>query len=87
MTQRLLMTTLIAALFASALTSVSVAAQAPPTKSAAGGAASSVARTPWGHPDIAGVWSSDDMRGIPRERPDEFGTRRLLTDEEYAKRV
>jgi hypothetical protein len=83
---RLLMTTLSCALLASVLTSVFVSAQAP-TTSAAGGGASSVARTPWGHPDIAGVWSSDDMRGIPRERPDEFGTRRFLTDEEYAKRV
>jgi hypothetical protein len=27
------------------------------------------------------------MRGSPRERPDEFGTRRFLTDAEYAARV
>jgi hypothetical protein len=85
MIRRLLMTTVMMTLLAG-LTSVLMSAQAPAT-SAAGGAASSVARTPWGHPDIAGVWSSDDMRGIPRERPDEFGTRRFLTDEEYAKRV
>ena len=86
MIRRLLMTTVMMTLLAG-LTSVLMSAQAPATTSAAGGAASSVARTPWGHPDIAGVWSSDDMRGIPRERPDEFGTRRFLTDEEYAKRV
>ena len=86
MTRRLLMTTL-TTLLACVVTSVFVSAQAPPATSAAGGAASSVVRTPWGHPDIAGVWSSDDMRGIPRERPDEFGSRRFLTDEEYAKRV
>jgi hypothetical protein len=54
---------------------------------AAGRAASTPARTPWGDPDIGGVWSSDDMRGIPRERPEEFGTRRWLTDEEFARRV
>jgi hypothetical protein len=87
MTRRLLMTTLGIAVLASVLTSVLVSAQAPATKSAPGGAASSVPRTPWGHPDIAGVWSSDDMRGIPRERPNEYGTRRFLTDEEYAKRL
>ena len=86
MTRRLLLTTL-TTLLACVLTLVFVSAQAPPATSTAGGAASSVVRTPWGHPDIAGVWSSDDMRGIPRERPDEFGTRRFLTDEEYAKRV
>jgi hypothetical protein len=86
MTRRLLMTTL-ATTLAFVLTTVLVSAQTPPTKATAGDAASSLPRTPWGHPDIGGVWSSDDMRGIPRERPDEFGTRRFLTDEEYAKRV
>ena len=33
-------------------------------------------KTPWGDPDIAGAWTSDDMRGVPRERAAEFGTRR-----------
>ena len=28
-----------------------------------------VPRTPWGDPDLQGVWSSDDTAGIPRERP------------------
>ncbi len=49
-------------------------------------ATGAAARTPWGDPDFAGVWSTDDMRGIPRERPDELGTRRYLTDEEFARR-
>ena len=49
--------------------------------------ASGVPRTPWGDPDLGGVWTTDNMRGVPRERPAEFGTRRYLTDEEYAKRV
>ena len=26
-------------------------------------------RTAWGHPDLEGVWTSDDMRGIPTSRP------------------
>ena len=85
MTRRLLMT--ISTLLASALTSVSRLSAGAARRKAAAGARQLVARTPWGHPDIAGVWSSDDMRGIPRERPGEFGTRRFLTDEEYAKRV
>jgi hypothetical protein len=44
-------------------------------------------RTPWGDPDLQGTWTSDDMRGIPRERPDEFGSRQFLTDEEFARRA
>jgi hypothetical protein len=52
--------------------------------SAAGGAPQW--RTPWGHPDLQGTWSSDDVRGIPLQRPEEFGTRAELTDEEFAER-
>ena len=72
-----------------ALASVQISAQALPagTTPAGGAATSSTVKTPWGDPDIAGVWSSDDMRGIPRERPDEFGTRRYLSDGELAKRI
>jgi hypothetical protein len=44
-------------------------------------------KTPWGDPDISGAWTSDDMRGVPRERAAEYSTRRFLTDEELAKRV
>jgi hypothetical protein len=87
MTRRLLITALLTTSFTCVLMSAVALAQAPPSAAAAGGRASSTPRTPWGDPDFAGVWSSDDMRGIPRERPDEFGTRRFLTDEEYAKRV
>lgn len=43
-------------------------------------------RTPWGHPDLQGIWTSDDARGVPLQRPAGFGTRRLLTDEEFAAR-
>ena len=42
--------------------------------------------TPWGHPDLQGIWTTDDMRGIPQQRAPEFGTRPHLTDEEYAER-
>ena len=44
-------------------------------------------KTWWGDPDLQGIWTSDDMRGVPRERPHEFGTRQFLTDEEFARRV
>lgn len=39
-------------------------------------------RTPWGHPDLQGVW---DYRTItPLERPQQFGDREFYTDEEIA---
>jgi len=44
-------------------------------------------KTPWGDPDISGAWTSDDMRGVPRERAAEHGTRRYLTDDEFARRL
>ena len=41
-------------------------------------------KTPWGEPDLQGVWSSDDASGIPRERPKEFGNNLYLSDEAFA---
>ena len=43
-------------------------------------------RTAWGTPDLQGVWTSDDARSVPMQRPAQFGERRLLTDEEFAER-
>jgi hypothetical protein len=43
-------------------------------------------RTPWGDPDLQGVWPGTDMVGTPLERPRNFGSRNVLTDEEYAQR-
>ena len=41
-----------------------------------------VARTPWGDPDLQAVW---DYRTLtPVERPEEFGDKAVLTDEEAA---
>ena len=54
-----------------------------------GGQQSSTAatmRTPWGDPDIQGVFTTDDELGVPFERPDQFGTREQLTDKEFADR-
>ena len=41
----------------------------------------------WGHPDLEGIWTSDDMRGVPMGRAPEYGTRRHLTDQEFAARA
>ncbi len=43
--------------------------------------------TPWGQPDLQGIWTTDDMRGIPMQRAAEFGTRAHLTDDEFAARL
>jgi hypothetical protein len=56
------------------------AAKAPEIK--APDASWKVPRTPWGHPDLQGVWTSDDLQGVPVERPKEYGTRRFLTEQE-----
>ena len=43
-------------------------------------------RTPWGDPDLQGVWPSTDMVGVPLQRASNFGERNLLTDEEFKAR-
>jgi hypothetical protein len=44
-------------------------------------------RTPWGDPDLQGVWTTDSEQSVPLERPAEFGNRTELTAEQLAKRV
>ncbi|HEY6507032.1 MAG TPA: hypothetical protein VIY56_03410, partial [Vicinamibacterales bacterium] len=44
-------------------------------------------RNAFGQPDLEGIWTTDDMRGIPMSRPAAFGTRPYLTDEEFANRA
>lgn len=50
-------------------------------------AAAHAARTPWGDPDLQGTYTSDNSIGVALERPERFGERALLNDEEYAARV
>ena len=45
------------------------------------------ARTPWGDPDLQGEWTTESEYGVPFERPAQYGTRQVLTGEEYAKRL
>jgi hypothetical protein len=49
--------------------------------------AQSVPHTPWGDPDLQGIWPSGALITVPFERPVELGTRALLTDKEYAARA
>jgi hypothetical protein len=43
-------------------------------------------RTPWGDPDLQGVWPSTDMVGTPLQRGTEFGERNQLTEQEFKAR-
>jgi len=42
--------------------------------------------TPWGDPDIQGLFTTDDELGVPFERPEQFGNRQTVTDQEFADR-
>ncbi len=44
-------------------------------------------RTPWGDPDISGMFTNKDEQGVPFERPAEFAGRQTITDEEFAARA
>ena len=44
-------------------------------------------RTPWGHPDLQGTFSTDDMRGVPQERSAAQADRLSLTPEEFLQRA
>ena len=60
---------------------IAVVALAPPL-AAAQSAESEAPRTPWGAPDLQGVW---DFRSLtPLERPEELGDKAFLTAEEAA---
>ncbi len=40
--------------------------------------------TPWGEPDLRGMWPLNHLISTPFQRPERFGDRRFLTDEEFA---
>jgi hypothetical protein len=44
-------------------------------------------KTSWGHPSLEGTWSTDDMRGIPVDRPERLGTQEFLSDEDFIERA
>ena len=71
------------------LAPVSAAGQGQTTASTAGAETKkpwTLPRTPWGDPDLQGIYTSNDNVGVPVERPAQFGERQLLTDEEFAAR-
>jgi len=44
-------------------------------------------RTSWGHPSLQGTWSTDDMRGIPVDRPEALGTQEFVSEEQFIDRA
>ena len=44
-------------------------------------------RTPWGHPDLQGVFTTDDMNSVPMSRPKAQMDREFLTPEEFLARA
>lgn len=42
-----------------------------------------VPRTPWGDPDLQGIWTNENT-GTPRQRPARFGEREFLNEDEVA---
>ena len=44
-------------------------------------------RTPWGDPDLQGIWDTDALRSVPLERDPEYGERAVISDEELAARA
>jgi hypothetical protein len=41
-------------------------------------------KTPWGEPDLQGIWPLNHLIATPLQRPERFGERRFLTDEELS---
>ena len=54
---------------------------------AAGAQTYSPPKTPWGDPDLQGIWSGDSAFGIPLQRAEALGTKAELTDKEFAEKV
>ena len=68
---------------AAALAVFGVAVLSPLSVAAQSSSAAELPRTPWGAPDIQGVW---DFRSLtPLERPEDLGDKAFLTEEEAAR--
>jgi hypothetical protein len=76
---------IVAAVLTALVTALPAAAQ-PPGGTAEKKTAWTQPKTPWGDPDLRGMWPNGDMTGVPLQRPLQFGERAVLTDEEFAQR-
>ncbi len=59
------------------------AAKAKPA--ATSGANYTPPKTPWGEPDLQGIWPLNHLIAVPLQRPAQYGTKANLTDDELAK--
>src|SRR5271168_4922239 len=41
-------------------------------------------KTAWGEPDLQGIWPLNHLIATPFQRPEKYGDRRFLTEEEFA---
>ncbi len=57
-------------------------AQAPPNRETAPTAPGPAAKTPWGEPDLQGIWTLDLQ--VPLERPARYANKEFLTKAEIA---
>src|SRR5881296_957767 len=57
-----------------------------PAKTTPAAKARTPPKTPWGDPDLQGVYTSDDYIGVGLQRNPQFGDRLYLTDQEIAQR-
>src|SRR5882724_7337527 len=57
---------------------------APAAKSTPTAKAWTPPKTPWGDPDLQGIYTSDDYMDTPLERPAAFGERLYFTEQELA---
>src|SRR5258708_6520508 len=64
--------------------SAPAAATAPAAKTAPTAETWTPPKTPWGDPDLQGIYTSDDFMDTPLERPTAFGDRLYFTEEELA---
>jgi hypothetical protein len=82
MTYRHLTSLAILAVVASALMALEPVAAQVPAQAAGARGAWTAPRTPWGDPDLQGVWTNSTT--TPLERPDALAGKTTLTDEERA---
>lgn len=61
-------------------TLVTLLAALPAAQQGRAAARTSAARTPWGHPDLQGIWNNSTI--TPLERPAKYAGREFLTEEE-----
>ena len=93
--KRLIFGALTALAIAGILTTVGVSGQgrvdSPGVMTPAGGVPAlgsyKVPKAAWGEPNLQGTYNANDLQGIPMQRPESFGTRYRLNDEEFKQRV